>query len=50
MSTSTALALVQGGFTDFGVAVLAVLGSLLTIAIGYLVFKFGWRKIRGSVR
>jgi len=50
MSTSTALALITGAAVDFGTAVLAILGAVLTIGVGYLVFRFGWRKVKGSVR
>jgi len=50
MSTSSALALITGAFSDFGTALLAILGSVLTIGVGYLVFRVGWRKVKGSIR
>ena len=33
-----------------GVGVLAVLTVTIGLAIAYIVFKFGWRKLRGSIR
>lgn len=48
MSTSTALALITGAITDFGTALLAILGAVITIGVGVLVFKVGWRKVKGS--
>jgi hypothetical protein len=45
ISSSTALTLITGGFTDFGTAVLAILGLVLGIGVGYLIFKWGWNKI-----
>jgi len=50
MSTTSALALITGAFTDYGTAVLTILGAVITIGLGYLVFRFGWRKVKGSVR
>jgi len=50
MSTSTATSLITGNVTDYGTAVLAILTSLLVVGVGYLAFKFGWRKMKGIVR
>jgi len=50
MSTSSALSLITGAFTDFGTALLTILGAVLTIGVGYLVFRVGWRKVKGSLR
>jgi len=50
MDATSTLALITGAFTDYGTAVLAILGAVLGIGLGYLVFKFGWRKVKGSVR
>jgi len=50
MSTSTATSLITGAVTDVGTAMLAVLTAVLVVAVGYLVFKFGWRKTKGAVR
>jgi len=50
MDATSTLALITGSFTTYGNAVLVVLGAVLTIGLGYLVFRFGWRKVRGSVK
>lgn len=50
MDATSTLALVTSAFTTFGTAVLAILGAALTIGIGYLVFRVGWRKVKGSLR
>jgi hypothetical protein len=36
--------------SDYGIGLMAVLGALLTLGIAYLVFRFGYKKLRGSVR
>jgi len=36
--------------SDFGDEVLVVLTAVIGIAIAYFLFKFAWRKIKGSVR
>jgi len=48
MSTTSALALITGATTDFGTALLAILASVITIGVGMLVFRVGWRKVKGS--
>lgn len=48
MSTSSALALITGAGQDFGTALLAILGVVITIGVGMLVFRVGWRKVKGS--
>lgn len=50
MSTTSALALITSGATDYGVALLAILGVVITIGLGMLVFRVGWRKLKGSHR
>jgi len=46
MVAALGTALIATGFTDFGVAMLVILAAFLGIAIGYLAFKFGWRRIK----
>jgi len=48
MSTTSALALITSSATDFGTALLAILGAVITIGVGMLVFRVGWRKVKGS--
>jgi len=50
MSASSTQALILDAVTDYGVAILAILGAVLTIGVGMIVFKFGWRKVKGSTR
>lgn len=41
MNKDTALSLISGAITDFGVAVLTVVSATLVLGLGYLVYKFG---------
>jgi len=50
MSASSTETLITAGLTTFGGSVLVILGAVLTIGIGYLVFRVGWRKLKGSLR
>jgi len=50
MNASSGVALITDAITDVGVAIVAILGAILTIGIGMLVFYFGWRKTRGVAR
>lgn len=45
MSASSTQTLITDGITTYGTAALAILGAVLVLGIGYLVFKFGWRKL-----
>jgi len=42
--------LVVDGAANFTTAALVILGVVLGIGVGILVFKWGWRKVRGSAR
>jgi len=48
LSTTTALALITDAATDYGTALLAILGAVIVIGLGMLVFRIGWRKVKGS--
>jgi len=50
MSATATQALILDSATDYGVAILAILGAVITIGLGMLVFRFGWRKVKGSTR
>jgi len=50
MSASSTLPLILDAATDYGLAILAILGAVITIGVGMIVFKFGWRKVKGSTR
>jgi len=48
MSASSTQALVIDAISDFGTAMLAVLGAVIVVGVGFLVFRIGWRKVKGS--
>lgn len=48
MSASSTQALITDGITDFGASALVILGAIITLVVGFLVFRWGWRKLRGS--
>jgi len=50
MNATATQALITDGLTTFGSSVLVIIGAVLVIGIAYLVFRFGWRKIKGSLR
>jgi len=50
MTASSTQALVISTLGDFGVAVLAILTAVIGIGVAYLIFRFGWRKVKGSLR
>jgi hypothetical protein len=50
LTMATAGTLVTSTITAFGVQVLLVLGGIVAIMAGYFLFKWGWRKIKGSVK
>jgi len=41
--------IVDNTFVPLGSAILIILSAWISIALSYLVFKFGWRKVKGSV-
>lgn len=50
MTASATQALVTGALTDFGGAMIVVLGSVIGIGVAFLVFNIAWRKAKGSAR
>ena len=48
MSASATQALITSSATDFGASALVILGAVLTIGVGLLVFYFGWKKLKNS--
>jgi len=50
LATSTGSTLITGAIGDVGVAMLTILTAILGVAVGYLIFKFGWRRVKGVVR
>lgn len=50
MSASSTEALVTATLTTFGGSVLVILTAVIGIGVAYLVFRFGWRRVKGSLR
>jgi uncharacterized membrane-anchored protein YhcB (DUF1043 family) len=50
MTASATEALVMTTLTTFGTSVLAIITAVIGIGVAYLVFRFGWRKVKGSLR
>jgi len=50
MTASATQALVTDTLADFGGSVLVILTAVIGIGLAYLVFRFGWRKVKGSLR
>jgi hypothetical protein len=50
MTATATQGLITGALTDFGGAVLVILTAVLVIGVGYLVFRFGWSKVKSSLR
>jgi len=48
MNASTTQALITDAITDFGTSALVILGATIALMVGFLVFRWGWRKLRGS--
>jgi len=48
MDAAATQALITGAIDDFGTAMLAVLGAVIAVGVGFLVFNIGWRKAKGS--
>lgn len=50
MTPSSTQDLILNALVVFGGSVLVIIGAVLTIGIAYLVFRVGWRKVKGSLR
>jgi len=50
MTASAITSLITSTLSDYGTALLAILGAVIGIGVAYLVFRFGWRKVKGSTR
>jgi len=50
MTAAATEALITSSLTDFGDSVVVILGAVLVIGVAYLVFHFGWKKVKGSLR
>jgi len=50
ISTTTATALITDAVTDYGTAILSILTVVIVVGVGYLAFRFGWRRVKGATR
>jgi len=50
MDYSAAQGLITTAIGDFGTTALVVLTAIIAVGVGLLVFRWGWRKIRGVAR
>lgn len=50
MTASATQALAIATLSTFGGAVLVILTAVIGVGVAYLVFRFGWRKVKGSLR
>ncbi|MFA6251559.1 MAG: hypothetical protein WC603_02960 [Candidatus Paceibacterota bacterium] len=39
-----------GAFYGYSGALVTILGAVIGIGVAYLVFRFGWRKVKGSTK
>jgi len=50
MTASASGGVVTSGLSDFGLALIVILGAVVLLAVGFLVFRIGWQKAKGSYR
>lgn len=50
MTTTAVQGVITGALTDFGGTVLIILTAVIGVGVAYLAFRFGWSKIKGSLR
>jgi len=44
------MGLLGTSFHDYGASLIVILGAVIGIGVAYLVFRFGWRKVKGSTK
>lgn len=49
MNDTVAVGVITTAITDYGMSVLAIVGVVLGVGVGYLVFRMGWRAIKNIV-
>lgn len=50
MNASSTQALITGAVTDVGAAALVILTAVIGLGVAYFVFRWGWRRVKGSFR
>jgi len=48
MNASSTRALIIDAIGDFGTEMLVVLAAVIGVGVGFLIYKIGWRKVKGS--
>jgi len=48
MTTTAITNLITSTIADYGTALFAILSAVIGIGLAYLVFRFGWHKIKNS--
>lgn len=50
MTAAATQALITQSITDFGTSALVILGALIVLGVGFLVFRMGWSRLKGMGR
>jgi len=50
MGAASTTAIITGAIADFGPEAVTILTAVIGVGIALLVFRWGWKKVRGSVR
>jgi len=50
MDVTAAQGVVTSTLSTFGGAVLVIITAVIAVGVAYLVYRFGWRKVKGSLR
>jgi len=48
MNASTMTTLITDTISTFGTSLVTILGAVIGVGVAYLVFRFGWKKVKGS--
>jgi len=48
MNSTSATAIILSSLSQYGSAILIILGAVIGLALGYLVFRFGWFQVKKS--
>lgn len=50
MTTTAVEGVITSALSDFSATALVVLTAVIGVGVAYLAFRFGWSKIKGSLR
>jgi len=50
MTASSTRALITEALQDYGVEMLVILGAIIGVALGFFVFKIGWKKVKALAK